>query len=134
MWRKIHSNRDPRDTLYSEIRREFGTYFYVAGNGFKSLLNAYPKVAFVSMVILMFVSAALSFTVFRQPGRKELSMIKTVNPVGDGFSQIIRTAEKIKVSLRLKRHIDSISSKKQLNATDSTMLENALDSLQHLQQ
>jgi hypothetical protein len=32
MWKRIHSNRDPRDTLYSEIRKEFGTYFTIAGN------------------------------------------------------------------------------------------------------
>jgi hypothetical protein len=134
MWRKIHSNRDPRDTLYSEVRKEFGTYFSAAGNGIRTLLNANPKLSLAAMIIMMLVSATLSFTVFRQPEAKQVAKLQTVDPVGDGFTRLWETASMIKESLRLKRHIDSISSKKRLNATDSMMLENALDSLQHLQQ
>ena len=133
MWKRIHSNRDPRDTLYSEIRKEFGTYFSAAGNGLRSILNAYPKTALVSMIVLMLISGILSFTVFRYSEPEKLNKLQTVNPIGDGFTQILQTATKIKVSLRLKKRIDSLSNRTQLTAADSLALGNALDSLQLLQ-
>ncbi|UOE52586.1 hypothetical protein MTO98_16030 [Mucilaginibacter sp. SMC90] len=133
MWKRIHSNRDPRDTLYSEIRREFGTYFSAAGNGLKSLLNAYPKFSLVSMIVLMLISAILSFTIFRHPEPMKLAKAQPVNPIGDGFSQIMETAVKIKINLRLKQRIDSLSARKQLTTADSLALGNALDSLHLLQ-
>jgi len=133
MWRKIHSNRDPRDTLYSEIRKEFGTYFFIAGNFSKRLLNAHPKKFLGLMIALMLASAVLSFTVFRHPEPKATHLEKPANPVGDGFSKILQTAAKIKEGLRLKKLIDSLSAKKQLTSADSALLENALDSLQQIQ-
>jgi hypothetical protein len=133
MWRKIHSNRDPRDTLYSEIQKEFGTYFSVAGNFSKRLLNAHPKIMLGLMTALMLASAGLSFTVFRHPEPKVTQVEKPVNPVGDGFSKILQTAAKIKEGLRLKKLIDSLSTRKQLSPADSALLENALDSLQQIQ-
>lgn len=133
MWRKIHSNRDPRDTLYSEVRKEFGTYFSVAGNFSKRLLNAHPKIILGLMIALMVASAALSFTVFRHPEPKAMHAEKPVNPVGDGFSKILQTAAKIKEGLRLKKLIDSLSARNQLSSADSVLLENALDSLQQIQ-
>jgi len=133
MWRKIHSNRDPRDTLYSEIHKEFGTYFSIAGNFSKRLLNAHPKIILGLMIALMLASAGLSFTVFRHPEPKVTHVEKPVNPVGDGFSKILQTAAKIKEGLRLKKLIDSLSTRKQLSSADSALLENALDSLQQIQ-
>src|SRR5437868_941411 len=96
MWRKIHSNRDPRDTLYSEVHKEFGTYFNAAGQFFKQLLNAYPRIVLGLMIFLMVASAVLSFTVFRHPESKSVRTEKRLNPVGDGFSQILQTASKIR--------------------------------------
>lgn len=133
MWKKIHSNRDPRDTLYSEIRKEFGTYFFIAGNFSKRLLNAHPKIFLGLMIALMLASAALSFTVFRHPEPKATHVEKPANPLVNGFSNILQTAAKIKEGLRLKKLIDSLSAKKQLSSADSASLENALDSLQQIQ-
>ncbi|SEN02131.1 hypothetical protein SAMN05192574_102204 [Mucilaginibacter gossypiicola] len=133
MWKKIHSNRDPRDTLYSEIRKEFGAYFFIAGVVSKRLLNAYPKIFLGVMIVLMLASATLSFTVFRHPEPKATHVKETINPVGDGFSKILQTAAKIKEGLRLKKLIDSLSVSKQLSSADSVLLENALDSLQQIQ-
>jgi len=133
MWRKIHSNRDPRDTLYSEVRKEFGTYFSIAGNLSKRLLNSHPKVFLWLMIAMMLGSAALSFTVFRHPEAKVTHVAKQVSPVEDGFSKILQTAAKIKEGLRLKKLIDSLSASKQLSSADSVALENALDSLQQIQ-
>jgi hypothetical protein len=133
MWKKIHSNRDPRDTLYSEVRREFGSYFTIAGHVSKRVLDRHPKVFLWLMVSLMLASAALSFTVFRHPESKTTHVEKPLNQVGDGFSRILQTATKIKDGLRLKKLIDSLSAKNQLSSADSALLENALDSLQQIQ-
>ena len=133
MWRKIHSNRDPRDTLYSEIHKEFGTYFNAAGQFFKKLLNAHPRIFLGLMILLMVASAVLSFTVFRHPDSKSVRVEKRLNPVGDGFSQILQTASKIREGMRLKKLVDSLSARDKLSSADSTTLENALDSLQQLQ-
>jgi hypothetical protein len=134
MWKKIHSNREPRDTLYSEIHREFNTYFGAAGNFFIRGLNAYPKVFFGLMMIFMLTSAALSFTVFRHPEAKVVKVEKPVDPVGDGFSKILKTAGKIREGMLLRKMVDSLSAKKQLSSADSANLECALDSLEQIQQ
>ncbi|SHM92646.1 hypothetical protein [Mucilaginibacter sp. OK098] len=133
MWRKIHSNRDPRDTLYSEIHKEFGTYFGAAGNVLKQVLNARPKIFLGLMIVLMITSAALSFTVFRHPEAKITRIEKPVDPVEDGFSKILQTAAKIKKGMGLKKLVDSLSARQQLTSADSAMLESALDSLQQIQ-
>src|SRR5579863_1106953 len=97
MWRKIHSNRNPKDTLYSELRKEFNTYFEKAGNLGSSVLGRYPKPFFWGMVLLLLVSAMLSFTVFRHPGEiHQRGVQRKMNPVQDGFSQILEATGKIR--------------------------------------
>jgi hypothetical protein len=132
MWKRIHSNRDPRDTLYSEIKKEFGSYMAVGSGAFRRAASAYPKLLFGLMLSLLLVSAVLSFTVFRHPEKQTRQTVKTVNPVSDGFGQILQTAAKIRTTIRLKKLVDSISAKKQLSAADSAILESALDSLQKI--
>ena len=129
MWRKIHSNRDPRDTLYSEIRKEFSGYFLIAGNGGKRIFKAYPKFFFGCMIVFMSVSLILSFTVFRNHETPAVIPVKKVNPVEDGFSQIMQATGNIRETLHLKQLVDSLSSKKQLSPTDSVQLDTALDRL-----
>lgn len=134
MWRKIHSNRDPRNTLYSELRREFGGYFSASGALIKSLLNAYPRLVFWLMIVLLFSSAGLSFTIFRNPENKPVPKVQVVSPVTEGFSRIMESAAKIRKGLLLKRMVDSLINKKVLTHQDSITLENSLDSLQQIQQ
>lgn len=134
MWRKIHSNRDPRNTLYSELRREFGEYFSAPGAALKGLLNAYPRLVFWLMIILLLTSAGLSFTILRHPENKPVPQVKAVSPVTEGFSRIMESAVKIKKGLQLKTMVDSLINKKVLTRQDSITLENALDSLQQIQQ
>jgi hypothetical protein len=134
MWRKIHSNRDPRDTLYREIRKEFGAYFSIAGSAGKRLAGAHPKFFFGCMIFLMALSLVLSFTVFRHPEKSKVTVVKKVNPVEDGFSQIMRATGNIRETLQLKKIVDSLTAKKQLNAGDSALLENALDRLSKIHQ
>jgi hypothetical protein len=133
MWKKIHSNRDPRDTVFSELRKEFSVYFGAAGAFGKSFLNRYPKFFFGTMVSLMAASFILSFTLFRHPNVVAVKIqLAKVNPVQDGFSEIMQATGKIRTTLRLKHLVDSISTKKQLSGADSVVLDSALSQLQRI--
>lgn len=134
MFRKLHSNRDPRDTLFSEINKEFRPYIARAGSGIKGCLNSHPRFLFALMVTGILLSAILSFTVFRHHGAPPKAVKTQVKPVSNGFDQIMRTGEKLKRTMALKRQIDSLTAKKQLSAADSLTLEKALDTIQHLTQ
>jgi hypothetical protein len=134
MFRKIHSNRDPRDTLYSEIKKEFRPYVNKAGGGLKSIADRYPKFLFWMMVINITLSVVLSFTVFRHKDKKAAANTRPallVNPVNSGFDEILRTGAELKSTILLKRKIDSLSAKKILSKTDSLALDSALDMLQN---
>ena len=134
MWRKIHSNRDPRDTIYGELKNEFSPWFGKANSAVKDLLKRYPKFFFGCMVALMVISLALSFTVFRHHGPLHPlpSVQKQSSPLQDGFTQIMETAGKIRQTLKLKHLVDSISAKKQLTQADSISLDSALSQLQRI--
>jgi hypothetical protein len=134
MWRRIHSNRDPRDTLYSEIHKEFDSYFMIAGNVVKRMVSAYPRFLFGCMIALLALSMVLSFTVFRQPEKSKTTATKTFNPVEDGFSQILQATGNIRETMQLKKLVDSLTSKKQLTAQDSTLLDSALNRLSKIHQ
>lgn len=132
MWKRIHSNRDPRDTLYSEIHKEFAAYFLIAGNAGKRLASAYPKFLFGCMILLMAMSLVLSFTVFRHPEKTTMTAVQKVNPVADGFDQIIQVTGNIRETIRLKKLVDSLTAKKLLTVHDSTLLDSALDRLSRI--
>jgi hypothetical protein len=134
MFRKIHSNRDPRDTLLSELRKEFSTYFTAAGNCFRSILQRHPRFSFGSMVFLMTASIIVSFTVLRHHEPPKTKPVRAkISPVQDGLSQIIQAGEKLRTTLQLKRLVDSLSERKTLTAKDSLVLDSALDRLQSIQ-
>jgi hypothetical protein len=132
MLKKIHSNRDPRDTLYSEVVKEFSAYFTIAGNSFKRCLGSYPKFFYGLMIVLLITSLLLSFTVFRQPEKVTPVQKKAINPVGEGFDRILRASEQLRETITLKRLVDSISSKKLLTGKDSIALDSALDRLREI--
>jgi cell shape-determining protein MreC len=135
MFKKIHSNRDPRDTLYREIKKEFGTYFDKTGNWFRGLTARYPKFLFGTMIFTMLVSIGLSFTVFRH--KETVAKVKkppksTLSPVAGGFDQIMQVGSALRETIKLKKLVDSVSAKHTLTKADSTVLEEALDSLQQI--
>jgi hypothetical protein len=133
MWRKIHSNRDPRDTLYSELQKEFRPWFLAARRSALSLLASRPRFFFYTMVSLLLASAVLSFTVFRH--REEpvhVAVKKPVNPVTDGFSRIIAATGRLKETLDLRHVVDSLSRKNTLSAQDSLVLDSALNRLRQI--
>jgi hypothetical protein len=119
--------------LLSEINKEFRPHIRKAGTGLKSIINSHPRFLFTMMVAGIVLSAVLSFTVFRQHAPPKVVKPQP-NPVSAGFDQIMRTGEKLKRSIGLKRQIDSLTAKKQLSAADSLALEKALDTIQKLNQ
>ena len=132
MWPKIHSNRDPRDTVFAELRKEFGTYFKIAGQRLKELLEGHPKMTFYGMIALLLISMTLSFTFFRNREKPRAVRVKSFAPVADGFGQLMQATGKIRETIMLKQQIDSLSAVKVLTAQDSIRLIAALDRLQRL--
>jgi hypothetical protein len=132
MLKKIHSNRNPKDTLYSEVRNEFGAYFTLAGNSLQRCLHCYPRLFYGLMTVLLLASLVLSFTVFRQPDKLKSPALKAMSPVRDGFDKIMLTSERLRETIALKRVIDSIATKNKLTAKDSVVLDSALDRLREI--
>jgi hypothetical protein len=133
MFKKLHSNRDPANTVFTEIRKEFAVYFSKAGNGLKKILQQYPKQIYAGMLILMLTSAVISFTIGKnEPAKSQLlkTSTKRMKPVRDGFGGILETGKALRQTLALKDEIEVMLSKDTLTSTDSLRLEKALDELQ----
>ncbi|NQX54475.1 hypothetical protein HQN86_12695 [Pedobacter panaciterrae] len=133
MFRKIHSKRDPSDTLYSALAREFRAYIDWLKAKIRGLLKAYPKPVFAFMVVSIIVSASLAVTVFRSEKPTSVPQIKpAVSTVGKGFSQILATADALRESLEIKREISALIAKDSLSSADSVLLEKALNRFHQL--
>ena len=136
MFKKIHSNRDPEDTVYSELKKEFKVYFEKAGTIGRHIIIRYPEFIFGAMIFLMLVSIAGSLVLFRksQPLAVKQPPKSTLKPLNDGFSEILRVGAALKETISLKKQVDSITAKKILNKTDSATLVADLDRLQQINQ
>ena len=134
MFRKIHSNRDPRDTVYTELKKEFAVYFGKAGSCGREFTERFPKILFGAMIFCIVVSIALSFAVFRKPLPVAVKQRpkSTLKPLNDGFSEILRVGSALKETISLKKQVDSITAKKVMSKTDSLLLEKDLDLLQQI--
>jgi hypothetical protein len=138
MFRKIHSNRDPKATLYSELKREFSPYFEKANTKTQDALQNNPKPFFWAMLLLLLLSAVLSFTVFRKHSTTQ-SKVAGVKPVikkkvlDDGFEHILATGAALKRTLQLKNKVELLLSKGKISHLDSLELERTLDSLGQIQ-
>lgn len=131
MWRKIHSDRDPRDTLFSELRREFRPWLDRVLSLFRQFVAGYPRLTFGLMLILMLFSAVLSFTVFRnKEAPHKIALPGQPAVVSDGFGRIMEAAGQLSEAIRLRRTVDSLTAKSQLNTADSLLLDSILDRLQ----
>jgi len=144
MFKKINSKRDPNVTLWAAIRSEFGAYFERAGSCFGGFCARYPKGIFLGMVLLLLLSAALSFTLFRSPDRRPAAHAALPQKqaagrgydvvFGDGFARILGTGAALQQTLFLRKRLEGLLAKDHLSAADSAALGKALDSLQALQQ
>lgn len=135
MFRKIHSNRDSQDTLFSELGKEFAVYIGKFKAWFTRICQSYPKQVYSLMVILMMSSFALSFLFFQKAkpkpltGQMQAPANKISAPVQDGFGQIIQKGQALKEAIALKSHIEMLLAKDSLSSNDSAALAKAIDSL-----
>lgn len=138
MFRKIHSNRDSQDTLFSELGKEFAVYIGKFKVWFIKICQTYPKQVYSLMVILMLSSFALSFLFLQTAKPKPLAVQKQAPahmmgaPVKDGFGQIMQKGQALKDAIALKSHIEMLLAKDSLNSNDSATLAKAIDSLHDL--
>lgn len=134
MFRRIRSNRDPRDTVYSELKRELAPYFGRAKTQWHLTAGDHPRLIFGFMVVNIVLSVILSFTVFRRHGEppQKKYAVKILAPVSDGIGQVMQAGRALSEMLRLEKAIDSLSAKKPLTAKDSVTLEKTLDRFQQL--
>jgi len=135
MFKKIHSNRDPRDTLYSELKKEFSVYVDKGSSVFKSLVCGYPRFFFGLMIALLVASLILAVTLHHNLLPKDHVAAEPKHgpvPVNEGFDHIMAAGAALKQTIRLRRQVDSVTAKKTLTKTDSLTLLRDLDSLQHI--
>jgi hypothetical protein len=134
MWRKITSNRDPRDTIYSELKKEFSPFVGKANGYSRDIAERYPKCIFGCMIALMLASATLGLTVFRHhpPAPQSVQVDKGHSPIQDSYSQLMSTVDKIGLTIQLKNRIDSITAKTQMTPADTIMLNSALNQLERI--
>ena len=135
MFKKIHSNRDSRDTLYSELKKEFSVYVGKGKGIFKSLICSYPRSVFLLMTALLVASLIIAVGLHYKMVLVDRTAKQTKArpaPAKEGFDNIIAAGIALKQTIRLRRQVDSITARKTLTKTDSLILFQALDSLQHI--
>ena len=141
MFKKIHSNRQPQDTLYASIKTEFAPAFDKVDNKFQSLLRLYPKTIFIGMIFLMVVSGILSFTLFRNKPSSSNKGMLTINKgnakereinrkTDSGMAGILLITQKLMAGIRLKQKIEGLIKQPILSHSDSANLLIAIDSLE----
>jgi hypothetical protein len=128
MFRKIRSNRNPRDTLYSEFKKELNPYLTNIRLSLKAIARKYPRFLFAMMVINIMLSAIVVIALHHPVPQKPLP----VSPINTGFDKIRAASAALRKTILLKQRVDSITSKKQLTASDSVNLGRLLDSLQEI--
>ncbi|WP_345948999.1 hypothetical protein ABDD95_19315 [Mucilaginibacter sp. PAMB04274] len=140
MFKRIHSNRDPGDTLGGELKKEFAVYFGKAGRIIRKLLEQNPRYTLIGMSLCILLSLVLSFTLFRQPQATapattpaKAAAEKQIAPVRDGLDQILATTSALQQTLALKKQVEALLAKPVLTPADSADLEKALDRLNQLQ-
>jgi hypothetical protein len=103
MFKKIHSNRDPRDTLYSELKKEFSVYVDKGTVVFKSLVCGYPRFVFGLMIALLIASLILAVALHHKmlPEKKVARISKNgTPPVNEGFDNIMAAGMALKQTIR----------------------------------
>ena len=133
MFRKIHSNRDPRDTLYSELKKEFSVYADKGNQYSKQLAAKYPCFLFGLMTALLLASAVLAVWLHPKmvPPEKVTARPQS-EALNSGFDHILAAGAALRTTIHLRRQVDSITAKKVLTKADSITLVRDLDSLQHI--
>lgn len=133
MFRKIHSNRNPRDTLYRELKKEFSAYTDKGNRLSQQLAAKYPRFLFGLMIALLLVSAVLAVWLHPKMVQPEKTNPRPQSAVlNGGFERILAAGTALGQTIQLRRQVDSITAKKVLTKSDSITLVRDLDSLQHI--
>ena len=133
MFRRIRSNRDPRDTLYSEFKKEFSVYADKGSRLSQELAAKYPRLLFCLMTALLLASAVLAVLLHPKMVPLEKAKAQPQSEVlNSGFDHILAAGAALKTTVHLRRQVDSITAKQVLNKSDSITLVRDLDSLQHI--
>jgi hypothetical protein len=133
MFRRIRSNRDPRDTLYSELKKEFSVYADKGSRFSQELAAKYPRLLFCIMTALLLTSVVLAVLLHHKMVPPEKAKAQPQSEVlNSGFDHILAAGAALKTTIHLRRQVDSITAKQVLNKSDSITLVCDLDSLQHI--
>lgn len=135
MFKKTHSNRDPRDTGFTELRKEFRSHIQKFNNWFCGICLKFPKLVYTTMVIGILISFALSILLFREEKPKSQTVnvsVKTAGLVQDGLGQIMQKGYALKEAITLKAQIETLIAKDSLTSGDSIALGKAIDRLHNL--
>ncbi|WP_345955237.1 hypothetical protein [Mucilaginibacter sp. PAMB04168] len=133
MFRRIRSNRDPRDTLYSELKKEFSVYADKGSRFSQELAAKYPRLLFCLMTALLLTSALLAILLHpKMVSQEKPKAMPQSEMLNNGFDNILAAGAALKTTIHLRRQVDSITAKQVLNKSDSITLVRDLDSLQHI--
>ena len=137
MFRKTHF-KDEERSVFQEIKKEFSGTFSKGENRALTILNSYPKLIFISMVVVIIISSIVSF-VFNpfesgpdQPGSFFYEDVKDVkNEVSGEVSTLLNFTDRISRMSILRSEIERIIQQEQITAEDSVFLENAIQELEY---
>jgi hypothetical protein len=133
MFKRITSTRDPRDTLYSELKKEFSVYADKGSRFSQALAAKYPRSLFGLMTALLLTSAVLAVWLhLKMVPPEKVKQKPQSEMLNSSFDHILAAGAALKATIHLRRQVDSITAKKVLNLADSITLARDLDSLQHI--
>ncbi len=133
MFRKIHSKRDPRDTLLVALQREFAGQFEKFNARFLRFTGCYPRLIFGVMVLLLSLSVVCSLLFARhEPRVPDVIDTPAVQSSLGGLGQMMQKAEAIRESLRISKEVNALLAQDSLSRADSLRLARAIDRFHEL--
>lgn len=132
MWKRIHSNRDPRDTVFSELSKRYRPFLKRVTGMIKTFATCYPKSILVTMILSLLLSIAYAFTQDPVSTPVLQQAFVPIVPVQQGFEQLTGTTARIIETMQLRAVCDSLLKKQHLDPTDSLLLNRALDRIRHI--
>lgn len=133
MFRKIHSKRDPRDTLLVALQREFAGQFEKFNARFLRFTGCYPRLIFAVMVLLLSLSVACSLLFDRpEPRVPDVIAFPAVQSSLSGLGRVMQKAESVRESLRIREEANALLAQDSLSRADSLRLARAIDRFHEL--
>ncbi len=137
MFRKTHF-KDEERSVFQEIKKEFSGTFSRGEDRAVNFLNSYPKLIFISMVVVIIVSSIISFlfnpfeSAPEQPKSFFYEDVRGIkNEVSGEVSTLLSLTDRISRMSLLRSEIERIIQQEQITAEDSVFLENAIQELEY---